>query len=188
MTPLLTGVFASQITGKLITPTVDNGAMFPIQMVNVGSAGASTITFSNIPDTYKHLQIRAIYNLAGDDNLRLQLNGSTNSSYYHYLYAPGSGSPVSGSTSGNLFTIQWGAKTSTYYGLVTDILDYTSNSKNKTIRTLGGVDYNGVSNYGGVYLSSNLYATTSPITSLTISSPTYNFLQYSKFALYGTKG
>ena len=38
----------------------DTGAMDPLQVVTVGAAGASSITFSNIPNTYEHLQVRMI--------------------------------------------------------------------------------------------------------------------------------
>ena len=155
-----------------------------IATVTVGSGGQSTVTFSSIPSTYKHLQIRSSHTLlGGEDNLYMKLNTSINSTYYHYLFGNGS-SAVAGATTGNLYTIQFGNASNIFYGNIVDILDYGSTTKNKTIRTLGGADFNGS---GGVYLGSNLYATTSAITSITIGSNSYNIGQYSHFALYGIK-
>jgi hypothetical protein len=69
-----------------------------------------------------------------------------------------------------------------------DILDYTSATKNKTIRTLSGIDNNGD---GTVQLGSGLcFATPAAITSITfnVQSGSANFTQYSRFSLYGIKG
>jgi len=40
--------------------SADNNYMETIASTLVGSGGASTVTFSNIPQGYKHLQIRGI--------------------------------------------------------------------------------------------------------------------------------
>jgi hypothetical protein len=54
---------------------------------------------------------------------------------------------------------------------------------------LGGVDYNGSSPVGEIYFGSNLWLSTSAITSLVIVPRTgTNFVQYTQFALYGIKG
>ena len=86
--PIL-GVTASSISGHLIAP--DTGVMFPIGMVSVGSAGASTIEFTSIPSTYTHLQIRGInrFTRTADStgSLYMQLNADTGSNYsFHQLY------------------------------------------------------------------------------------------------------
>ena len=54
--PILGIVASSTRQGQ----ATDTGAMFPLGMVQVGSGGSSSITFSSIPNTYKHLQIRGI--------------------------------------------------------------------------------------------------------------------------------
>ena len=59
--PIL-GIVASSTRQGLVT---DTGAMFPLGAVTVGSAGASSITFSSIPSTYTHLQVRAFYTNSG---------------------------------------------------------------------------------------------------------------------------
>ena len=55
--PLFPGIFASAISGHL-TPA-DAGSMFPIGEFTLASAQAN-VEFTNIPQTYTHLQIRAI--------------------------------------------------------------------------------------------------------------------------------
>lgn len=195
MTPLLTGVFASQISGHLTVP--DSGAMFPIAMVNVGSAGASTITFSSIPQTYKHLQIRSLsrttYSGGTDgDYLKIRFNGDTTANYaVHSLRGNGSSAYALGYASQNEGWIgrsgATGLSSNIFGALVTDILDYTSTSKTKTIRNLGGYDANGS---GIVELDSALwFATPAAITSITLNSGAgTGFEQYSQFALFGIKG
>jgi hypothetical protein len=192
MTPLLTGVFASQISGRLTVP--DSGAMFPIAMVNVGSAGSSTISFTSIPQTYKHLQIRGIarstINDTRDDVL-MRINSDTGNNYAGHQIN-GDGSSASAGTLGgtppvnNLYPVYVTGSTATssvFGATVIDILDYTNTNKNKVIRCLSGVDVNGS---GNMLFRSGLWLNTNAITTITFSMS--NFAQYSQFALYGIKG
>jgi len=156
-----------------------------IQTVTVGSGGAANITFSSIAATYSHLQVRCMYNtITNADNIGMTLNGSTTPSRVHYLYGDGA-TATAGSTTSNLFTIQAGANATIMYGMVIDLLDYSNTNKYKTLRSLGGGDFNGS---GVTWLSSALYATTSAISSFTLQgSGGQLFTQYSSFALYGIK-
>jgi len=79
--PIL-GITASQITGRLSAP--DTGAMFPLGMVQVGSGGSATISFTSIPSTYKHLQIRGIArNTSGSgfNKMNIRFNSDSGSVY-----------------------------------------------------------------------------------------------------------
>jgi hypothetical protein len=156
-----------------------------IATVTVGAGGSSSISFSSIAGTYKHLQVRCMYNtITNPDNIGMTINGSVTPSRVHLLFGNGT-SAVSDNTTSNLFTIQAGASSTTMYGMVIDLLDYTNTNKNKTLRALGGGDFNGS---GVVWLSSALYATTSAVTSLTLQgNGGQSFTQYSSFALYGVK-
>lgn len=175
------GIYASQISGHLSNPQFES-----IQTVTVGAGGSSSISFTSIPSTYKHLQIRALYEtVTNADNIGVTLNGSTALTRMHYIYGNGS-SVVAGSTTTNLITIQNGVSTTSYYAMVIDILDYESTNKNKTVRVIGGADFNGS---GVVYLSSGLYSTTSAVSSISLQGAGGQTLaQYSSFALYGIKG
>jgi len=204
MTPML-GIMASQISGHLWAPS---GAYDSIATATVGSGGSSTITFSSIPSTYTHLQIRlSAQSNRGDyviDRLKLKINSDTGANYSaHYVNSnallssttPG----VSGLATQTVLSIlpmsaiytnvaPWAA----IHGAgIIDILDYANVSKYKTVRAIGGNDSNGTpANYGGyVELGSGLWQNTSAITQLdfTVESGTL-FNQYSTFALYGIKG
>jgi hypothetical protein len=199
VTKLLPGVVASGISGHLWAPV---GAYDSIATTTLGSS-ASTITFSSIPSTYTHLQIRMI-GKAVDTNLeqynpRIRFNGDTGANYaLHFVRGYGttvdrgsSTSQTSGLAGVSSFPSSNAAYTSVFGTSVVDILDYANTSKNKTLKTLNGFEANGAGNgtneAGQSGFSSTLWMSTSAITSITIYSDS-NFAQYSSFALYGIKG
>jgi hypothetical protein len=192
MTPIL-GIMASQISGHLASPT----SFDSIATVTVGSGGSSDITFSSIPSTYKHLQIRGIgrstnttSTTAYSAELLLQFNGDTTSTYNaHAIEANGSSVSAQYQTSltlvdlGGPFTTQ----TANVFGTsIIDILDYSNTNKYKTVRALGGQDLNG---YGTLLFGSGLWRNSaSAISSIKMVSGGTGWAQYSSFALYGVKG
>ena len=189
--PILGIVASSTRQGQ----ATDTGAMFPLGMVQVGSAGTSSVTFSSIPSTYKHLQIRFIARKNGSlndtTNIEMNFNGSSSAIYNdHYLLGSGGGASASGS-SGSVTRIAsiyfaGGGMTANTFGVgVIDILDYANTSKNKTTRQLSGVSSNASSAIDYILLGSGLYGSTSAITSITLTGS--DFVQYSSFALYGIK-
>jgi hypothetical protein len=160
-----------------------------IATVTVGSGGQSTITFSSIPSTYKHLQIRAIAKSAGAFTQgRVKVNSDTSSVYtLHQLTGDGSTASSNGyaNEAGPVTIPIRMPDTANIFGvIVMDILDYQNTSKFKTIRTLGGADLNGS---GSMILSSNLFRSTSAISQLDFDGNGENFAQYSQFALYGIR-
>ena len=184
MSPIL-GIWASQ--NYLRNPL--NGFV-SISTVTVGAGGASSITFSGIPQVYKHLQIRAIASGAGAQRYGVQFNGDTGANYtQHFLYGTGSVAGAGGTVGGAKYNTIGASDGSTAFGAsVTDILDYTNTNKNTTVRSLAGYDTNGA---GLVVLYSFVWLNTSAVTSLTIQaaeSYSGNFAQYSSFALYGIQG
>ena len=193
MTPML-GIMASQISGHLSTPSYESIATFTL-----GST-TSSVTFSSIPGTYKHLQIRMSARAdranSSGNTVFAYANGdeapSNPTNYYsHYLTGNGS-SASSGDLANNnpsygfYFGYAIGANaTNNISPNVIDILDYANTNKYKTMRSLAGFDNNGS---GAIALASTLWANTAAITSLKIVCLSYNFTQYSSFALYGIKG
>jgi hypothetical protein len=188
--PIL-GTVASQFSGKSF------GSFESIATTTVGSGGSTSISFNDIPNTYKHLQIRHL----GRDNragstftvLYMRFNGDTSDTNYWFHELRGDGATVTASNSGSGADILFigsntaSSATSNVFGTsITDILDYSSTTKNKTVRSLYGWDNNGS---GRVGLNSGLWSSTSAISSITIfpsGSPT--FVSGSTFALYGIKG
>lgn len=191
--PIL-GIMASQISGHLWAP---EGAYDSLATVTVGATSVSSITFAGIPSGYKHLQIRYISrcNRADvGDSLGIQFNGDTGSNYArHYIDGNNGVVYVGASTSQTLSNSGYQAAGNTaancFGAGIVDILDYTSTSKNKTIRFLGGVEDNTASAGDITFRSGLWYATPAAITSITLlaTSGTQNFVQYSQFALYGVK-
>jgi len=168
------------------------GAFDALGSVTVGSGGQSSITFSAIPQTYTHLQIRALVKTAygsAQDGLKVQLNGDTGSSYnYHYLGGNGSSTYAGGNASATTFmqTVSIAGATGSQYGvMVLDILDYGNTSKNKTMRAIGGVDANGS---GVAEMWSGLYMSQNAVNSINLFSYNgSNISQYSNFSLYGIR-
>jgi hypothetical protein len=205
MSPILAGLGGLSVRGfGHFGPVrdVDTGAMFPLQVVTVGAAGASEINFTNIPTTgYEHLQIRAFAQsnrgTYGNDDCWIRVgNGSvdTGSNYaYHILSGDGStASAGAGSSQSRGYFGYAGTGVSSTFGAgIVDVLDYANTNKTKTIRVLNGQDQNGlVASYGGaVIFTSSLWNSTSAITHIRIyPNVGTQFNQYSQFALYGVKG
>lgn len=156
------------------------------------SGGETSITFSSIPGTYQHLQVRIIGRRSGTgttfDQQYLQFNNDTGANYaWHYLSGDGSAvlaTGTSSSTSGTGLIIPRGGTTaSTFSATIIDIHDYASTSKNKTVKSITGYDVNGS---GQIWLTSSLWINTNAITS--IKFVTDALAAGSTFALYGIKG
>jgi len=163
-----------------------------IATVTVGSTPAN-ITFSSIPSTYKHLQIRGLMrssSASSTDFLSIVVNGDTGSNYaYHSLRGNGSTASAGGAASTVFFgSIDYPAATATanVFGAMTlDLLDYTDTNKFSTFRILAGADVNGS---GMISFISGLWRNTAAVNSISISAASASFSQYSSFALYGIKG
>lgn len=165
-----------------------------IQTVTVGSGGSTTITFSSIPSTYTHLQVRMFakdnVSTADWNPMSIQFNGDTGSNYAsHDIRAFADGSNYADNTTTQT-TAKFGqltANVSNHFGItIMDILDYANTNKYKTVRSLVGAEVN-TALYGFVGLWSSLWQSTSAITSMDIKAPGRTFAQYSHFALYGLK-
>jgi len=169
-----------------------------IATVLVGSGGSATISFSSIPSTYDHLQLRITAQTDrgtyGSDYNNVTFNSDTANNYArHYLGGDGS-TPLTGGA-GNLSYVAGGVCGTTTGGTfghsIIDILDYANTNKFKTVRVASGNDLNGtVGGYGGeVYLLSSLWRSTTAISSITINRNSGSvYSQNSIFALYGIRG
>jgi hypothetical protein len=178
-----------------------SGNFDSIQTYTLSSA-QTTITFSSIPSTYKHLQIRgfwrgnrATFPVSGTN---MRFNGDSATNYvYHELVGFGGGDTTSGVQNGGIggqTSISVGQPGTSVTGFVTsvmDILDYASVSKCKTIRNLTGVDINGtVATYGGsvgLYNGAWLNSSTAISSISFTTSDGSDWQPYSSFALYGVK-
>lgn len=185
--PIL-GIIASAISGNLFAPS---GAYDSIATTTVGSGGTASITFSSIPSTYQHLQLRAISKNASSSNFAAMRFNSDSGSNYSAHYLDGDGASVTAGGSSNYDRSYFGytstsSQTNIFGASIVDILDYKDTNKFKTVRILTGVDINGAGGY--VELSSSSWRSTSAITDINIFFSSTNFAQYSQIALYGIKG
>jgi hypothetical protein len=172
--PILGIVDSSRRTG-------DTGAMIPLQVLTVGATSVSSITFSNIPSTYAHLQLRCFNN--GGVGTVIFNNDSGSNYSRHYLWGEGvtvlSGANTSVTGMG---IIDYTGTSGIFSVNIVDILDYANTNKYKTVKSFSGTDTNGS---GSVLLYSGLWQSTNAINTITISGGTAT--QYSSFALYGVK-
>jgi hypothetical protein len=181
---------ASSISGsKAVTNSYES-----ISTVTVSTA-VSSISFSSIPSTFKHLQIRGIARDSAAVNdytvVLLQFNGDTGSNYArHNLFGNGASAGAGGASSTTSIragVMPLNSTTANAFGAnVFDILEYGNTNIYKTIRGLSGTDTNTTTDY--VQLTSGVWQSTSAVTSITLTSGSANFMQYSQFALYGIKG
>ena len=191
MSPIL-GIWASQ---NYVRTPPEVLAYDSIATQTVGSGGTSAVTFSSIPSTYKHLQVRCISRDGTSqyvsNDLYMTFNGDTANNYsFHRIYGTGSaGAADNGTTIAYMLIGQQSTSlaTSTIFGAnVIDILDYTNTNKNKTSRSIGGVDLNGNTD-GRIMFQSASWRNTAAITSISFRTSTGNLAQNSTFALYGIK-
>jgi hypothetical protein len=189
MSPIL-GIWASA------QQSAANTSYESIATVTVGSPVLS-ISFTSIPSTYQHLQIRGIGRSSNNaafetfENTLVAFNSDTTNSNYawHNLVGDGASATANGYTSNRVLVnaaITGAALASGIFGtFITDILDYANTSKYTTTRSLAGGDANGS---GRLMLQSNLWLNTAAITSITLTNSSgNNWAQYSSFALYGIK-
>lgn len=164
-----------------------------ISTIRVGATAQSTITFSNIPQEYKHLQIRGIFrsNSASVDFAKIQFNGITSTIYSAHNFR-GDGSTTSSgnfSSIGNMWLdpLPGSNSIASTYGIANiDILDYSTSFKNKTIKMLTGFEANSATSYVNMY-SGAMYSTTA-INSISFIMNAGQFIQHSKLSLYGIRG
>jgi hypothetical protein len=151
----------------------------------------ASVTFSSIPQDYKHLQIRLVGRATATGTFRsieTVINGDTGSNYrWHLLegtgssvasqsYGPASYMPI-GQIPGTGIADAWAA-------VITDYLDYSSSSKNTTVRTLHG--FAGSSRQ--IVLQSGLWMNTAAVTQILLRPDSNNWLSGTRISLYGIRG
>lgn len=158
------------------------------------SSATNTVTFSSIPSTYEHLQIRAYVRgdrVGGGDAAIIRFNNDTGANYVaSRLYGSVSTAGSDGFTArtsvflaSNIPTPGYSA-TVAFEAAICEILDYASTNKNTTVRTIAGSDTNGS---GLVEINGGVWLNTAAVNRIDIICATNNFVAGSVFALYGLK-
>lgn len=178
--------------GILSSSGAGGAGAFELISTQVLTGTASSISFSSIVGTYKHLQLRvtARADTSWDNTAAyIRFNSDSGSNYaWHRLDGYGSGigsSGVASQTAGVAGYFSDSSSASGIYGVdIVDIYDYASTSKNKTLRSLCGV----VSSAKEIGLRSSLWASTAAITSIYYAPQGGSWVAGSRFSLYGVKG
>lgn len=162
-----------------------------IATVTVGSGGASTITFSSIPQTYTDLvlltSLRDTASTVGNAGIRVIFNG--NSSGYSTRWIFGTGSTALSTTdSGSWIRVgqQPGANatSNTFSNDFIYIPNYTV-AVNKSISADSVGENNGTESY--MTLTAGLWSNTAAITQIQLQSNSTSWAQHSTATLYGIK-
>ena len=174
-----------------------NDAIFAGSYESIQTAtatGSGYLSFTSIPQTYTHLQLRYItrnnVSAGTTDQILMWFNGDQTAANYRTHYLWGNGSAAESGTYTGLGYIRPGmcpasGANSAIWGVgVVDILDYTSTNKNKTIKNLWGHDQNGS---GTVALTSGLWTSTAAITSINVAVSGYYEASGATWGLYGIK-
>lgn len=199
-----TGTGAASSASSSFSPS-PYAAFESIVTTTLGS-GSNSITFSSIPQTYKHLQVRiwSPFDWGGSSTTwNMRVNGATNSANYrtrgfYANYSTGDGAPQFNGTNSQadrLFMSGAGGASNFWPGAnfpgvaIYDLYDYTKSDQDMTMSTVFGIggtssSYSQAIANGGAVFSQF----TSGITSLTFLVDGGTYGATSIFALYGIKG
>ena len=159
-------------------------------------ANASSVTFSSIPQTYEHLQLRYTLTLAAISNTYQRLwlgdgSADTGTTYsYHVIYAHDSSAGVwkgTGESNGIYLGQAPGNSNRAWTSpTIVDIFDYVNTNKNTTVQVFNfdGGDSTSTADY--VTFASGLWDSTAAVDTILINNRYgNNFLRGSEFSLYG---
>jgi len=159
-------------------------------------ADAASVTFSSIPQTYEHLQLRYTLTLAATNNTYQRLwlgdgSADTGTNYaYHVIYGHDSATGVhkgTGESNGIFLGQAPGNHDRAWTGpTIVDILDYVNTNKNTTVLVSNwdGGDSTSTADY--LHFASGLWDSTAAVDTILINNRYgNNFLRGSEFTLYG---
>lgn len=180
MTPILGVIDSSKLK---ITGIFDS-------IATSSPTSGTTVTFSSIPSTYQHLQLRLLI-VAPSGTNRIQFNGDTSSANYSVQWGPyttGNNGPFYDQYGPSVyagFPYQGQSQTGTPQFIIMDIHNYASSSIKKTVQMYYGAGFTGSTGQQFVGYVEGAWLSTNAINSITISSGTY--ASGTKLALYGIK-
>lgn len=196
------GTGAYSAASNSITPAVPIVEAYDSIASEYVGGTATTITFSDIPQTYAALELRInakTTRSGGADNLYFQFNGDTGTNYSYGMMAriAGNDPTVNGNTSStNFITLPDGIPTTNNttnpgvfgYSVLT-IPDYTKTNKTKMAQAyFGWISASaGATVYGRAGYGTGVWNNTAAITSITITNTGPTFATGSVFSLYGLK-
>jgi hypothetical protein len=168
------------------------GGDFELISTALGTGSSGVIEFTSIPSTYRHLQIRySAKNTSTNNAMGIRMNGITSSSYGRTRLTSTGGATLTTESLGGqtIINLPESVQTTTGTGFVSggviEILDYSSTTKNTTVKALTGSIVDG-SVRRFVYIS-GLLVDTSAVTTLSFIASANSFATLSQFSLYGIR-
>lgn len=155
-----------------------------LQRVSVTTA-VSSVTFSNIPQS-GYTDLKIVASTRGDTGsgvINLSFNGVTTNLSGKTLY--GSGTAAASGSPASTIPVQsdWSGATASTFGNVEFYIPNYTSSSNKSVSADAVAENNATEGYQ--WLTAGLWSNTAAITSVTLTSNSSNFVQYSTFSLYG---
>ena len=183
---------ASSASNSITAVLPMEGAYDSLATATIPSGGLTSVVFAGIPSGYKSLQIRGVFRgTSGSQNAGyLRLNGDTGTNYnFHQFFGNGASALSNGDVNSTWMYFQKVPGSSdlanVFGSAIIDILDYSSTTKNKVMRYIGGDSLNGS---GFAFLgSSTWFNTSTPVNTISISIDGSDWAEFSTFTLYGVK-
>lgn len=158
-----------------------------------GNGSSNTISFSSIPSTYKHIEIRGRIFTNSGTGIGMQLNGDGGGNYMRHLMVsePNQGSIratyVFNQDRFNVAGYNAGANSTYGLAIILNINDFTSTVKTKTFRSVWGVETgSAATSENGFY--TGVWNSTAGVNSLSIIASADAFTSNTRLSLYGIKG
>jgi hypothetical protein len=189
------GTGVQSAASNSVTPALQV-AYESIQTIYLSSGTQSTLTFSSIPSTFTHLQLRGnLKSQRGSDfqsTIRLRVNGDSGNNYIYGRWQNQGSSANGFMAAGDPYLYWYNACTTntgpaTYSPSILDIFNYAKTNVYKTFQGISGVVYANTDSRSNK--TQGAWASTSAITSITLDTDDGSaFSQYSRIGLYGIRG
>jgi hypothetical protein len=152
----------------------------------VGVLGATSVSFTSIPNTYTDLLIKVSARDTGDNSSAIGFNGGTPTGYTT-ISLEGTGSAVGSATrtgTGSVvgYTTTFGGRTASVFSNTEIYIPNYNSSANKSFSTDGVEENNATASFQKFF--AGIWSNTNAITSVQLVAVTL-FPQYSSFTLYG---
>ena len=158
-----------------------------ISRQTVGSAGAATVTFSNIPQGFTDLRIVvSVRSSSGSfQSIRMKVNSATTNYSNRRLYGDGASAASDGGTPAYLIqtAVSSASETASTFGNAEFYIPNYAGANYKSVSLDSVAETNASTAYA--FLGAGLWSQTTAISSIDFAMGSGNFDQYSTFSLYG---
>jgi hypothetical protein len=160
--------------------------LYKIATVEVGSAGASTIAFTSIPQGYTDLKLvlSARSNNANTyDYCYINFNSNGYNASVRFLQGSGASASSNNEATGYIGIVDGNTATSSTFSSNKIYIPNYAGGTNKSFSVDGTMENNATTSY--MHLVAGLWSNTAAINSITIKPDVNSFVQYTTATLYG---